>query len=138
VAVVAVAVVFIASLVAYHAEHPTNSEFASVGDSLWWGIVTLTTVGYGDIVPKTLTGRWAGVMIMLTGIAVLGTLAGSLSSFFHLNESEQPTNRNGPANASTDEPTLQALSDQVAALSRQLEALAARLPVGGDTSGPDG
>ena len=37
---------------AYYAEHPTNREFATVGDALWWGIVTLTTVGYGDIVPQ--------------------------------------------------------------------------------------
>ncbi len=49
------------SLVAYYAEHPANPEFATVGDALWWGIVTLTTVGYGDIVPKTPTGRFAAV-----------------------------------------------------------------------------
>jgi len=48
----------IGSLVAYHAEHPVNPEFATVGDALWRGIVTVTTVGYGDIVPKTTTGRW--------------------------------------------------------------------------------
>jgi voltage-gated potassium channel len=57
VAGVAGGVVMIGSLVAYHAEHPANPEFAAVGYALWWGIVTLTTVGYGDIVPKTTTGR---------------------------------------------------------------------------------
>src|SRR6516162_11002115 len=88
VAAVAGGVVVVGSLVAYHAEHPTNPEFATVGDALWWGFVTLTTVGYGDIVPKTPTGRWAGVMIMITGIAVLGTLAGSLSSFFRVDDSD--------------------------------------------------
>ena len=84
VALAAGGVVVIGSLVAYHAEHPTNPEFATVGDALWWGIVTLTTVGYGDIVPKTTTGRWVAVVIMVTGIAVLGLLAGSLASFFRL------------------------------------------------------
>jgi voltage-gated potassium channel len=60
-------IVVIGSLVAYHAAHPTNHEFATVSDALWWGIVTLTTVGYGDIVPQTTTGRWAAVTIMVTG-----------------------------------------------------------------------
>jgi voltage-gated potassium channel len=84
VAIVALAVVFTGSAIAYFAEHPTNPEFKTFGDALWWGIVTLTTVGYGDVVPKTTPGRLAGVMIMLTGIAVLGILAGSMASFFHL------------------------------------------------------
>ena len=77
VVLVAVAVVLLASLVAHHAEHPVNPQFATFGDALWWGIVTITTVGYGDIVPVTATGRWAAVVIMVTGIAVLGVLAGT-------------------------------------------------------------
>ena len=94
VAVVAVSVMSAGAVVAYYAEHPVNPEFATFGDSLWWSIVTLTTVGYGDIVPETTTGRIAAVMIMLTGVAVLGLLAGTLASFFRL----QPT---GPATAQT-------------------------------------
>ncbi len=86
VGIVAGGVLVTASLVAYYAEHPTNPEFATIGDALWWGIVTMTTVGYGDIVPKTATGRWAAVVIMLTGVAVLGLLAGSLASFFRLGQ----------------------------------------------------
>lgn len=81
---VAVGVVVIGGLVAYRAEHAVNPEFATRGDAMWWGIVTLTTVGYGDITPITPTGRWAGVAIMITGVAVLGVLAGSLASFFRL------------------------------------------------------
>ena len=77
-------------MAAYQAEHATNKEFATVGDALWWGIVTLTTVGYGDIVPITTAGRFAGVAIMFTGIGVLGVLAGSLAELFHLDESPTP------------------------------------------------
>jgi voltage-gated potassium channel len=87
VAFVAAAVVVLGAAMGYRAEHATNPGFATFGDALWWSIVTLTTVGYGDIVPKTTAGRADGVMIMLTGVAVLGVLAGSLASFFRVDRS---------------------------------------------------
>jgi voltage-gated potassium channel len=86
--IVATTVVFVCSTIAYRAEHATNAGYATFGDALWWGIVTLTTVGYGDIVPKTTAGRFAGVLIMFTGVAVLGLLAGNLASFMRLEPSE--------------------------------------------------
>jgi voltage-gated potassium channel len=127
VVLVALGIVFFGSLVAYYAEHPTNPEFATVGDALWWGIVTLTTVGYGDIVPKTPTGRWAGVMIMITGIAVLGTLAGSLSSFFRLDDSGGEPEPEGAVPTTDADPVLAALTAEVRALRDQLDRLAARI-----------
>jgi voltage-gated potassium channel len=130
VALVAGGIVVLGSLVAYYAEHPTNPEFATRGDALWWGIVTLTTVGYGDIVPHTATGRWAAVMIMFTGIAVLGLLAGSLASFFRLDESQAgtgPPAGQPPAAATAGDAALQALTAEVAALRHQVEALTQRL-----------
>jgi len=129
VAVVAVGVVLVGSLIAYHAEHPTNPEFATVGDALWWGIVTLTTVGYGDIVPQTTTGRWAAVLIMITGIAVLGTLAGSLASFFRPEDGEAATESSTgePATTTVRSSDVAGLAAEVSALRRQVEALTARL-----------
>jgi voltage-gated potassium channel len=134
VATVAAAVVVVASLVAYHAEHATNPGFATIGDALWWGVVTLTTVGYGDIVPNTTVGRWAGVAIMFTGIAVLGVLAGSLASFFRIDPTDQPSGSaaasgSGPQapDASAPGPAggLQALTEEIAALRNQVESLTA-------------
>ena len=123
VAVVALSVMVGGAVVAYYAEHAINPEFATFGDSLWWSIVTLTTVGYGDIVPVTLPGRMAGVMIMLTGVAVLGLLAGSLASFFRLQPGGSDTTQEpaepaspstfDPASSATAEPITQAGLDQV-------------------------
>jgi voltage-gated potassium channel len=120
--------------VAYYAEHPSNPEFANFGDALWWGIVTLTTVGYGDIVPKTPTGRWAAVAIMITGIAVLGLLSGSLASFFRLDRHDQRPQGDDAAPASEPAATtdvdgsgvtsvLRALTQEVAELRREVQAL---------------
>ncbi len=138
VALVAVGVTFVGSLVAYYAERHTNPEFATVGDSLWWGIVTLTTVGYGDIVPKTSTGRWAGVTIMITGIAVLGLLSGSLASFFRPGEGDDNDGESDAADTSNPEVALTALVHELSALRRQVEALTERLTAGGDSPEPDG
>ncbi len=97
VAIVAGSVMIVGAMVAYYAEHPTNDEFATFGDSIWWAIVTLTTVGYGDIVPETTTGRIVAVMIMLTGVAVLGLLAGTLASFFRLQPNQSAAPSDPPA-----------------------------------------
>jgi len=142
VAAIAAGVTVVASLVAYHAEHATNSGFATIGDALWWGIVTLTTVGYGDIVPRTPVGRWAGVAIMFTGIAVLGVLAGSMASFFRL----QPSEAEGSAPAAPAAPdapdapadgSFQGLAAEIAALRAQVESLTSMLSGTRDADPPN-
>lgn len=53
-----------------------------VGTGIWWAIVTATTVGYGDVAPETVAGRIVGVMLMLLGIGIVGTLAASIAAHF--------------------------------------------------------
>lgn len=52
------------------------------GDALWWSFVTTTTVGYGDIAPKTTDGRLVAVALMLLGIGFISVFTGSVATFF--------------------------------------------------------
>jgi voltage-gated potassium channel len=57
-------------------------HFGSIPASLWWAVVTLTTTGYGDVVPQSALGRVIGGLVMLCGISVLAMLAGILATGF--------------------------------------------------------
>ncbi len=57
-------------------------EFGSIPRALWWATVTLTTVGYGDVVPITSLGRVLGIVIVITGIGMAALPAGILASGF--------------------------------------------------------
>ena len=51
-------------------------------ESLWWALVTVTTVGYGDIVPTSIFGKWLAVLLMFVGIGTIGMLTSALTNFF--------------------------------------------------------
>lgn len=54
----------------------------SVGDALWWAVVTVTTVGYGDVSPQTAEGRLIAVVLMFVGIGVISAFTATIASFF--------------------------------------------------------
>lgn len=56
--------------------------FASIPHAMWWGMTTLTTVGYGDVVPLSVPGKILGVIIMITGIGMFALPTGILASAF--------------------------------------------------------
>lgn len=56
--------------------------FGSLPAALWWAVVTLTTTGYGDVVPQTVGGRMIGALLMISGIAVLALMTGVLATGF--------------------------------------------------------
>jgi voltage-gated potassium channel len=71
---------FAASL-AYLLERSTQPDvFGSIPAALWWAIVTMTTTGYGDVVPQTVLGRMLSGVVMISGIAVIALWAGILAT----------------------------------------------------------
>lgn len=76
-------VLLIAASLAYVLERDTNpTDFGSIPAALWWAIVTLTTTGYGDVVPHTFGGRIIAGAVMTSGILVFALWAGILASGF--------------------------------------------------------
>lgn len=59
-----------------------DSAINNFGDALWWAIVTVTTVGYGDFSPVSTTGRIVAVVMMLLGIALIGVVTASVAAWF--------------------------------------------------------
>lgn len=80
---VAAAQVYVAALMLYFIEGDTKpQQFGSVTRALWWAVVTLTTVGYGDVYPDTVLGRVAAALVALAGIGIVAMPTGILASSF--------------------------------------------------------
>lgn len=74
--------VYVGALAMYDAEHAApDAVIQTFGDALWWAMVTITTVGYGDLAPITATGRLIAVGLMIGGIALLGVVTATLASW---------------------------------------------------------
>jgi voltage-gated potassium channel len=75
------AIIFIGALGAYMVESKVaDSPIKSIGDAVWWSFATVTTVGYGDIVPASMEGRILGVILMFAGIAFIGVFISTLGA----------------------------------------------------------
>ena len=84
----------IASSLMFFAEHDAQPEaFSSIPAAMWWGVVTLTTVGYGDIYPITVVGKLLGAILAFFGIGVFVLPAGIVASGF----AEEITDKLDPA-----------------------------------------
>jgi voltage-gated potassium channel len=76
--------IYVISLAEYAAERGAKgANITSFGDSVWWACVTMATVGYGDYFPITIMGRVLAVILMVGGIAIVGTASGTLVSFLN-------------------------------------------------------
>lgn len=113
-----------------------DANIQTGGDALWWGIVTITTVGYGDRFPVTLLGRLTGASVMLAGIGIIGALASILASILV----PPPKEAKGPGAAGeaaagpavAGAPVAGVPASPAAAAPRDLPASAAEAPAPGD------
>ncbi|XP_058657534.1 potassium voltage-gated channel subfamily KQT member 5 isoform X4 [Ammospiza caudacuta] len=82
-------VLIFSSFLVYLVEKDANTEFSTYADALWWGTITLTTIGYGDKTPLTWLGRLLSAGFALLGISFFALPAGILGSGFALKVQEQ-------------------------------------------------
>jgi voltage-gated potassium channel len=80
---VAAAQLYIAAMMLYLIEGETKPQaFGSIARAMWWAVVTLTTVGYGDVYPETMWGRIAAGLVALAGVGIVALPTGILASSF--------------------------------------------------------
>ena len=68
-------------LIIFLSEQKTNSAINTLFDAIWYTLVTITTVGYGDITPHSVLGRTSAMILLLAGVALFGALSGKFASF---------------------------------------------------------
>jgi len=110
-----------------------GANITTGGDALWWAVVTITTVGYGDKYPITALGRLTGVMVMFAGVGIIGALASILASLLvppvDLDEAPAAVAATtlAPAPASVPATTVPAASFTSATLETELAGLRAEI-----------
>lgn len=75
------ALLMVMMIVIFMSEQKTNSSINTLFDAFWYTIVTVTTVGYGDIAPASFWGRLSAMALLLVGVAIFGALSGKFASF---------------------------------------------------------
>lgn len=117
-------ITFVASLAVLDAErHAPGATITTFPHALWWALVTITTVGYGDLVPVTGIGRTIASLLMVGGVMLIGIISATLASWVVNQVTEEAAEEEAATRA------------QVADLQRQLSELSAQIS---RLSGPTG
>src|SRR3954467_3511295 len=119
-------VLSIASILVLNEESRSpDANIKSGGDALWWAIVTITTVGYGDFFPVTGLGRITAFFVMVAGIGIIGALASILASVL---VSPRPVDdAEDEAREASSDAAVAAIASELAALRSDIAALRATL-----------
>jgi voltage-gated potassium channel len=109
-ALTAFLLVVVSSITILHVETAPNSNIKTAEDAVWWSIVTITTVGYGDRFPVTSEGRFIGGVLMFAGVRLFATFSGFVAAWFlRPGETKQDV-------------SLEAIRQEIAQLRKALEA----------------
>ena len=99
-----------------------RKDFDGLGDALWWAVQTVTTVGYGDVVPEHVAGRLIGVVLMLHGIALLTVITAAVTATL-IEQARQRLRRSQPdavlAKLEQVEARLESIEERMKGLSRE-------------------
>jgi len=110
VALATLVVIAVGAVGIFVVERGENKSITSIGDAFWWSVVTVTTVGYGDVSPVTAEGRLIAVVLMVLGIGCIGVFTATITSFF--------LGADRPAESSS------LIEDRLARIEAKLDALA--------------
>jgi len=100
-----------------------HKDFPSFGTGVWWAIVTLGTVGYGDVVPHTPWGRVVGSIVIIIGVTFLSFLIATVTSYFVATEeaeADKEANAERVARAARAEATLRRIEERLTAIEAKL------------------
>jgi voltage-gated potassium channel len=125
----AVLLLFIAALAVLDAERGADGgDIHNIGDAAWWAIVTVSTVGYGDLFPVTVEGRVVAMTLMFAGVGMIGFITATVTSWVieQLSKVDKET-------ADATDATVGLLLDEVRMLRGEVAQLRAELPRRDDT-----
>jgi voltage-gated potassium channel len=105
----------------------SDANIVTGGDALWWGFVTITTVGYGDFYPVTSLGRMIGVLVMFSGVGIIGALASILASLLVPPPKTEETQETAPS--AGPNPGTEAILGELAELRTEVASLRTALAV---------
>lgn len=109
-----------------------GSSIVGLGDAVWWAVVTMTTVGYGDTAPVTGPGKVLAVCLMLSGIALLGVVTANIAAWFIARFEREHGHAVRTATAVGE------LTEGIRALRAEVTALRAERPLPAPRTPPDG
>lgn len=104
--------IFVSAGVIYLLERDTASEINDYGTALWWAMATMTTVGYGDVVPVSAAGRGVAVFLMIVGISFFSWVTANIAAFLVEFGGER-----------REAVTMRDLMDKLEALEREIQSL---------------